>query len=152
MLVKELMKTDVVACAPTATLAEVAKLMRDRECGFVPVVNHLGAVVGIVTDRDLGLAVGNSTRAAERISAAEVMSERVFGCFADENVKAVLATMGNHHVRRLPVLEKDHGHLVAILSFDDIARAPHHRGAPTNDEIADAYKRITAPQPVAAAV
>lgn len=152
MVVKELMKTNFVACAPTETLAEVARLMRERDCGFVPVVNHLGAVVGVLTDRDLGLAVGNSTRAAERISAAEVMTERVFGCFADENVKAVLATMANHHVRRLPVLERQHGHLVGVLSLDDVALAPHRRGSPTNDDIGDAFKRIVAPQPVALAV
>ncbi len=145
MLVKELMKTNVAACAPTETLAEVAKLMRERGCGFIPVVNHLGTVVGVVTDRDLGLAVGGSTRAAERISAAEVMSGPVYGCFEDENVKAVLATMASHHVRRLPVLDKERGHLIGVLSFDDVAKAPHRRGAPTADEVADAFKRIVSP-------
>ena len=151
MLVKEIMKKDVAACAPTETLAEVAKLMRERDCGFIPVVNHLGTVVGVVTDRDLGLAVGGSTRAAERISAAEVMSAPVFGCFADENVKGVLATMGNHHVRRLPVLEKEHGHIVGVLSLDDIALAPHRRGSPTAEEIVDALKRIVSAPPLVAA-
>lgn len=148
MLVKELMRTEVAACAPTDTLAEVAKLMRERDCGFVPVVNHIGTVVGVVTDRDLALAVGGSTRAAERISAAEVMSDPVIGCFADENLKAVLATMGTHHVRRLPVLEKEHGHLVGVISLDDMVKAPHRRGAPTAEDIADAMKRIMAAPPL----
>jgi CBS domain-containing protein len=152
MLVKELMQTDVAVCAPTETLAEAAKLMRDRHCGFIPVVNHLGAVVGVLTDRDLGLAVGGSTRAAERISAAEVMSSPAFGCFADENVKTVLATMGNHHVRRLPVLDKQHGHIVGVLSLDDVALAPHRRGAPTADDIGDTFKRIVSAPLIAAAV
>jgi len=152
MLVKELMTTDVVACAPAETLAEVARLMRERDCGFVPVVNSEGAVVGVVTDRDLGLALGGSTRAAERISAAEVMSAPVFACFADENLKAVLATMGSHHVRRLTVLDKQHGHLVGVLSLDDVALASHRWGSPTGDEVADALKRIVSPRPIAAAV
>jgi CBS domain-containing protein len=152
MRVKEIMKTDVAVCAASDSLAQVAKLMRQRDCGFVPVIAASGAVVGVVTDRDLGLAVGSSTRAAERISAGEVMSGRVFGCFADDNVKAVLATMGNHHVRRLPVLDKEHGHLVGVLSLDDVAAAPRRRGAPTGDDIADALKRITAPRPIEAAV
>ncbi|HVZ24037.1 MAG TPA: CBS domain-containing protein [Vicinamibacterales bacterium] len=152
MLVKELMKTDVAACAPTDTLADIAKLMRDRNCGFIPVVNHTGAVVGIVTDRDVGLAAGGSTRTAERISAAEVMSQPVFGCFADENVKTVLATMSAHHVRRLPVLEKEHGHIVGILSLDDVAKAPHRRGGPTAEDVADTLKRIVSPRPISAAM
>ena len=147
MRVKEIMKTDVAACAPGDTLAEIASVMRARKCGFVPVVNDEGAVVGVVTDRDLGLAVGGSTRAAERISAAEVMSHPVVGCFADENVKVVLATMGTHHVRRLVVLDKQHGHLVGVLSLDDVAVLPRRNNLPTGDEIADAFKRIVSPRP-----
>ncbi len=151
MQVKELMKTDVAACAPTDTLADVAKLMRERRCGFIPIVAHTGAVVGVVTDRDIGLAAGASTRAAERISAAEVMSQPVFGCFGDENVKTVLATMSAHHVRRLPVLEKEHGHLVGVLSLDDVAKAPHRRGGPTADDVADTLKRIVSPRSITTA-
>lgn len=148
MLVREIMKTDVAACAPGDTLADVARVMRDRDCGFVPVVNSEGAVTGIVTDRDLGLAVGGSTRAAERISVLEVMSRPVISCFADENLKVVLATMGTHHVRRLPVLDKKHGHLAGIVSLDDIALLPRRHTLPTGDEIADAFKRIVSPRPV----
>jgi CBS domain-containing protein len=145
MTVKDLMKTDFAACASGDTLADIAKTMRDRDCGFVPVVSATGAVVGVVTDRDLGLAVGASLRAAERISAAEVMSTPVFGCFADENLKTVLVTMGKHHVRRLPVLDKQYGHLVGVLSLDDLVRAPRRRGGPTSDDIVDAFKRIVTP-------
>ena len=146
MFVKDVMTTDFAACAPGDTLAAVAKSMRDNDCGFIPVVSAEGAVVGVVTDRDLGLALGGSTRAAERISAADVMSAPVFACFADENLKVVLATMGTHHVRRLPVLDKQHGHVVGVLSLDDIARAPHRRDSPTPEEIIDAFKRIVAPR------
>jgi CBS domain-containing protein len=73
------------------------------------------------------------------------MSRPVFGCFAEENVKTVLATMAKHHVRRLPVLEKEYGHLRGVLSLDDIARAPRRRGGPTSDDIVDAFRHIVAP-------
>ena len=148
MLVKQIMKTDVAACTAGQTLADVARLMRDRNCGFVPVVNSEGRIAGVVTDRDLGLAVGVSTRAAERISATEVMSQPVVACFADENVKAVLATMAKHHVRRLPVLDKQHGHLIGVLSIDDVAVLPRRHTLPTGDEIADALKHIVLPSPM----
>ena len=145
MLVRELMKTDVAACGPADTLADVAAEMRNHNCGFVPIVNPTGTLAGIVTDRDLALAVGGSSRAANRMSAAEVMSEPVFGCFSDENVKAALATMGRHHVRRLPVLDKRNGHLAGVLSIDDMVQAPRRRSGPTGDDIADALKQIVSP-------
>ena len=142
MLVRELMKADVAACAPADALANVATEMRNHKCGFVPIVSSTGALAGIVTDRDLALAVGGSSRTANRMSAAEVMSEPVFGCFSDENAKAALATMGKHHVRRLPMLDKRNGHLAGVLSIDDVVQAPRRRGGPTGEDIADALKQI----------
>ena len=152
MIVKDVMTTEFAACAPGDTLATVAKSMRNNDCGFIPVVSADGVLVGVVTDRDLALAVGGSTRAAERISAAEIMSAPVFACFADENLKVVLATMGTHHVRRLPVLDKQHGHVVGVLSLDDIARAPHRRGSPTPEQIVDALTRIVTTRALTPAV
>jgi CBS domain-containing protein len=149
MIVTEIMKKDVATCRPQDDLSVAAKLMRDRDCGFLPVVDSHGVVTGVITDRDLGIAVGVNTRAAERISVEEVMSRPVFGCFAEDNVKTVLATMAKHHVRRVPVLEKEHGHLRGVLSLDDIARAPRRRGAPTNDDIVGAFRQIVTPPAIA---
>jgi CBS domain-containing protein len=148
MVVKDVMNKDIVTCTPHANLAAVAKLMRDHDCGFVPVVSSEGVVVGVITDRDLGIAVGATTRAAERIGVAEVMSQPVFSCFADENVKTVLVTMSKHHVRRLPVLDRQHGHPEGVLSLDDVVQAPHQRGSPTSDDILDAFKGIVTPRHV----
>jgi CBS domain-containing protein len=78
------------------------------------------------------------------------MSHPVFSCFADENVKTVLVTMGRHRVRRLPVLNKT-GHLAGVLSMDDIVQAPHKRGAPTPEDIVAALKAIYAHRRVEAA-
>jgi CBS domain-containing protein len=143
MTVKEVMKKDLVTCAPDSALADVAKTMRDRDCGFLPVVDSHGGVVGVVTDRDVCLAVP-STRTPAHIAASEVMSHPVFACFADEHVKTVLVTMSRHRVRRLPVLDKQHGHLQGVLSLDDIVQAPRQRGTPTSDDIVDALKAIYA--------
>jgi CBS domain-containing protein len=143
MTVKELMNTRVVTCAPEADLGLVVATMRERDCGFLPVVDTHGLVVGVITDRDVCLAAGFHQRPLGRLSAKEAMSHPVFSCFGDENVKAVLATMGIHHVRRLPVLSKS-GHLEGVLSLDDIVLAPPRRGGPTAEEIVAALRDICA--------
>src|SRR6516225_7833707 len=147
MIVKDIMKRAVATSAPESDLASVIETMRERDCGFLPVVDSHGMVVGVVTDRDVCLASGTRHRPLARVSVKETMSHPVFSCFPDENVKVVLATMAKHRVRRLPVLNKT-GHLEGVLSIDDVVSAPPRRGGPTADEIVAALKGIYAPRPI----
>lgn len=143
MTVKEVMKTAVATCAPESGLNSVIETMREHDCGFVPVVDSHGIVVGVITDRDVCLSGTTKHRPLARVSVKETMSHPVFSCFPDENVKVVLATMTKHRVRRLPVLSKS-GHLEGVLSIDDIVHALPRRGAPTAEEIVAALKGIYA--------
>lgn len=143
MTVKEVMNTAVATCAPDGDLNSVIGTMRERDCGFVPVVDAHGIVVGVITDRDVCLAGITRHRPLARVSVKETMSHPVFACFVDENVKTVLVTMAKHRVRRLPVLNKT-GHLEGVLSLDDIVQAPRRRGAPTAEDIVAALKAIYA--------
>lgn len=147
MMVKDVMKKDAATCASDSDLSTVVGLMRDRDCGFLPVVDSNGIVVGVITDRDICLAAGSKQRPLGRVSVDEAMSHPVFSCFPDENLKVVLATMAKHRVRRLPVLNK-FGHLEGVLSIDDIVSAPVRRGGPTADEIVAALKGVYTPRPI----
>lgn len=147
MTVKEVMKKDVATCAPHDDVARAVKLMRDHKCGFVPVVDSHGLVAGVVTERDLVIAAVRMGRTPAHVAVNDAMSQPVFSCFPEENLKVVLATMAKHHVRRLPVLDK-HGHLVGVLSIDDIVQVPRGRGTPTAEEIVDALKGICAPRSI----
>ena len=152
MNVKEIMKKDVATCTTNDDMATAVRIMRDHKCGFVPVVGSHGLVVGVVTDRDLSSAAASEKhRTAEHIAVFYAMSQPVFSCFPDEDLKEVLATMATHHVRRLPVLDK-HGHLQGVLSIDDIVQVPRRRGTPTAEEIVDAFKGIGAPRAIETAI
>ena len=152
MNVKEIMKKDVATCTTNDDMATAVKIMHDHKCGFVPVVGSHGAVVGVVTDRDLSSAAASEKhRTAEHIAVFYAMSQPVFSCFPDENLKVALATMAKHHVRRLPVLDKQ-GQLQGMLSIDDIVQVPRRRGTPTAEEIVDTFKEISAPRPIETAV
>jgi CBS domain-containing protein len=143
MIVNEVMNTGVATCAPDSSLGSVIDIMREHNCGFLPVVDRHGIVVGVVTDRDVCMAGGTKHRALARISVNETMSHPVFSCFPDENIKVVLTTMAKHHIRRLPVLNKS-GHLQGVLSIDDIVQAPSRRGGPTAEDVVAALKAIYA--------
>jgi CBS domain-containing protein len=150
MIVREIMTTDVAAGRPEEGLAAALQTMRARNCGFVPVVNAEGTVVGVITDRDAGLALAeHPQRPAARLAVKDAMSQPVFSCLDDDNIKAVLMTMAKHRVRRLPVLDKQ-GHLKGVLSIDDVVMAPRRRGGPTAESIVDTYKEICTRRPIEA--
>ena len=149
MIVSDLMKTDVATCNPQDDLATAGKAMRDHHCGFVPVVDSRGMLAGVLTDRDVCLYATATPRTMTHLSVKDAMSHPVFSCCADENLKVTIATMATHHVRRLPVVDKE-GHLRGVLSIDDVIQAPPQRGAPNAEEIVSALKGISAPRPVEA--
>jgi CBS domain-containing protein len=143
MTVKDIMTREFGACAPEDPLSTAIRIMADRACGFVPVVDSHGTLVGVVTDRDVCKAVHVTQHAVAHIAASDTMSHPVMSCFVDEPLQAALSTMAKHRVRRLPAIDRT-GHLQGVLSIDDIVRASDRRGAPTSEDIVAALKHICA--------
>jgi CBS domain-containing protein len=141
MLVRAIMKKDIATCEPDSDLNAVVALMRDHDCGFIPVVGREGEVVGVITDRDACLSACSKHRQPARISARETMSRPVFSCFADENLGEALAMMASHHVRRLPVIARG-GRLEGVVSIDDFIRMADRPGAPTSADVVTALRTI----------
>ena len=118
MRVRDIMKHEPCFTSPGSNLSRVGETMRDAGCGFLPVVGDEDRVVGVLTDRDVALAVTTRDRKASEIEVRQVMSGEVFSCGADDDVREALAVMRERKVRRLPVLA--HGRLEGILSLDDV--------------------------------
>lgn len=121
MKISQLMTRDPVSCAPTTNLAEAAKLMLEADCGSLPVVSE-GKLFGMVTDRDLFIALGTRNRCPSSMSVAEVVTGPLFSCGPDDDSQTVLATMKEHQVRRVPVLGFG-GTLLGIVSMNDLVLA-----------------------------
>jgi CBS domain-containing protein len=119
MKVRDIMATDVNSCQAETSLAAVAKTMWDRDCGVLPVVTSDGRVIGMITDRDICMAVATKGRTADRISVREVSAGTVYSCLPDDETGAALETMKSHRVRRLPVIDEQ-GHLKGIISLNDL--------------------------------
>ena len=121
MKVREIMTTDVRSCSPDASLAEAATLMWENDCGAVPLVNGAGQAVGIITDRDICMAVSTKNRLASDITVGEVSAGHVRTCRPEADVNEALNLMRRGQFRRLPVTDED-GVLVGILSLADVIR------------------------------
>jgi CBS domain-containing protein len=96
--------------------------MWDRDVGCLPVVDESNRLLGLITDRDACLAAYARDEPLRNISVKSAMATRVFACGPDEDLLEVQRTMAAHKVRRVPVLDPS-GHLVGLLSVDDLARA-----------------------------
>jgi CBS domain-containing protein len=116
MRVKEICTRDVRSCAPDTNLADVAWAMWEGDCGVLPILDASGKVTGVITDRDISMAVATKYRPAREIAAHEVTTGKVFSCTLNDDVRDALKIMRSEKVRRLPVVDAQ-GKLQGILSL-----------------------------------
>lgn len=130
MKVRDLMHRQPRVTSPGSSLAAAGKIMAEVDCGCLPVVGDEDRVVGVITDRDISLALTRLDRRASEIQVRQVMSGEVFTCGPDDDVREAMGVMRKRRVRRLVVVD-DSRNLAGILSLDDIvleARAIETQG------------------------
>ncbi len=143
MLVSDIMTLDPVCCTPERTAKEAARRMRQWCVGVLPVVadEQSGQLAGIVTDRDLCMAIAAEQGAAAAVTVGECMTRQVVCCTAGQPVERVMNAMREHRVRRLPVVDSA-GHVLGIISLSDIVRY----AALPEAEVVAAVSRICEPR------
>jgi CBS domain-containing protein len=127
MRVSDLMSRDVATARAEQTLVVVARLMREHDCGCVVVVDAEHRAIGVVTDRDVCLAVSHPDYRLDELRAGDAMQRQLFSCRPDDSIAAAEDAMGLHQVRRLPVVGAA-GRLLGLLALDDIAREAAREG------------------------
>ena len=144
------------SCGRETSAAEAADLMWEADCGALPVVDESGRVVGIVTDRDLCMALALTGQRPEDLPVRSMLPEILHTCRLTDEVRDALRTMRLFRIRRLPVVDGA-GVLQGMLSFCDLVRASKPDGIAGPEDIADedltlALKTICARKPAEAAV
>lgn len=140
MNVAQLMTSSVATCRATDTLNDAAKIMWERDCGAVPVVDDAGQPIAMITDRDICIASYTQGEPLFAIPVARAMSKTIVTCRDGESVSTAEAVMRGQQIRRVPIVNHD-GTLVGILSLNDIAthgRLKHHAGVVRDGLGADA--------------
>ena len=132
---------DVATCDAQTSIVEAAARMRALHAGDLVVVRNDGGVrvpLGVLTDRDIVLAVVSPDAAADRLYAGDVMSTPAVLADGADDIWLLARRMRLHGVRRLPVVGDDGG-LIGIVSLDDLL----HGAANLLDEL----RLISARQP-----
>ncbi len=117
MPVSDLAQSDVVTATRDASASELASKMRDENVGAIVVVDDGEDLVGVVTDRDVALAVaeGNVSDA----TAGDIGSESPATIRGDAEAIDLARKFSEEKVRRLPVVDED-GELIGIVTLDDM--------------------------------
>jgi len=135
ILVEDIMSRTPWCCAPETNLAQVVEMMWTHDCGALPVVTH-GHVMGVITDRDIAIALGTRGVRAHELAASQVASSPAVFCRENDDIHAALHLMETSRVRRLPVVN-DHDELVGMIGINDLilaARPLGGREPELNDE------------------
>ncbi|MFM8769451.1 MAG: CBS domain-containing protein [Rubrivivax sp.] len=115
----------VVVAPPSLSVDEASRLMRERHVGCLVVVEQGDGgrlPTGILTDRDIVLAVVAKDADAKTLRVGDVMTATVASVRETDTLYDVLSTMRSRGVRRLPVTGA-HGTLAGILTLDDVLNA-----------------------------
>lgn len=111
----------IVAVDPAARIAEVVATLAARRIGAAPVLDRAGQLLGIVSERDIVIALAQHGAAALDRTAAQLMTRNVSTATPATTVKEAMAMMTDGRFRHLPVMEA--GMLVGIVSIGDVVKA-----------------------------
>ncbi|MCB0420112.1 MAG: CBS domain-containing protein [Bdellovibrionales bacterium] len=120
MLVREIMNPNVSVVNQEKSLSEAAQLMRETNCGSIPVENN-NKLVGMITDRDIAVRAVASGENPTKAVVKNHMSKGIKYCFDTDDLDDIGELMSQNQLRRLPVLNRDKD-LVGIVSIGDLAR------------------------------
>jgi CBS domain-containing protein len=118
---RDIMTAECTCIGERESLAEAAKKMAELGVGSMPICGQDNRLKGVVTDRDIVVKAIAEGRDPAHVTAGDVAQGKPVTIGADDDTGAILETMKQYKVRRLPVIE---GHqLVGIVALADVARA-----------------------------
>jgi CBS domain-containing protein len=123
MLIRQILAakgSDVVATRPDATIAKVAKLLREKRIGAVVVIDRSDRLTGIISERDIARGVAVHGAKLQDLKVRDLMTADVISCSPDDGLQKLMQIMTEGRVRHLPVVED--GKLLGIISIGDVVK------------------------------
>jgi CBS domain-containing protein len=122
MKVREIMSRDPVCCTAETNLQEVARMMLDRDCGEIPVVDGVNTrrPLGVVTDRDIVCRAVARGATPSAMVARDVMTTPVVTVTPETSIEECCRLLEERQVRRAPVIDGS-GSCCGMVALADIA-------------------------------
>jgi len=117
----DIMTASPRTCSPYSTVLEAVLIFRDADCGAVPVLDD-GKAIGILTDRDVALAIADHDPGVSSLPVSQIMKKDVITIRSDALLGEVMERFGDRQIRRLLVID-DKDQLLGIIAWADVA--PH---------------------------
>jgi CBS domain-containing protein len=112
--------TEVWSVAPDATVYDALGVLADKNVGALVVIEG-GQLCGIMSERDYARKIILLDRDSRDTAVREIMTPNVRTVTRDETVSECMATITEHHIRHLPVVEG--GELIGLISVGDVVKA-----------------------------
>lgn len=122
MRVGDICKSETITCPRETSVQQAASLMRSHHVGDLVVADDTAGgkiPVGILTDRDIVMAVIAPGLDPDSLLVGDVMTEELLTAQETDSISDTLARMRQAGIRRVPVVD-GHGYLCGIVSSDDL--------------------------------
>ncbi len=122
MFVKDIMTENPACCSKDTSLEEAAKMMKDNDCGCIPVVedNEAKKPIGVITDRDICCRTVAEGKNPLEMTVGDVMTSEVETVNPNTSVEDCCNLMEDKQIRRVVVVD-DMGSCCGIVAQADIA-------------------------------
>lgn len=123
MMLDSIMTKKVYSLKSKHTILDAASLMKNKDIGAVPIVDDQNHILGIVTDRDLVLALAKGKMLDCELG--QIMSKNVESLYPDQTIAELCEAMGYRQVKRIPIIDFD-DKLIGIISLGDLSSLNHY--------------------------
>lgn len=124
MQVREIMTQNPACCTPDSSLQEVARMMKENDCGCIPVVNNHQEMkpVGTITDRDITIRSVADSHNPINMRASDIMTSDIATVNPQTSVEECFDVMENREIRRVIVVDEQ-GKCCGIVAQADVVQS-----------------------------
>lgn len=123
MKVEHILQTkgaDVFSVTSDDKITDAVSLLNEKNIGAVIVRDKKGAVVGILSERDIVRRLGQHGAKVMELKVSECMTPEPYTCCPDATLDDLMAQMTEKRIRHLPVTNGDK--IIGVVSIGDVVK------------------------------